>query len=79
MQVKSNIKKSLVSLPIEIADELDDFSVLLQKKKSKIVTEALSMYFDYLDLGIASERAESYESGKSQGLSSSEMRKELGL
>jgi len=79
MQVKSNIKKSLVSLPIEIADELDDFSVLLQKKKSKIVTEALSMYFDYLDLGIASERVKSYEAGKSQGLSSSEMRKELGL
>ena len=79
MQVKSNVKKSLVSLPIEIADELDDFSVLLQKKKSKIVTEALSMYFDYLDLHIASERIESYESGKSQGLSSSEMRKELGL
>jgi len=79
MQVKSNIKKSLVSLPIGIADELDDFSILLQKKKSKIVTEALSMYFDYLDLHIASERAVSYESGKSKGLSSSELRKELEL
>jgi len=79
MQVKSNIKKSLVSLPIGIADELDDFSILLQKKKSKIVTEALSMYFDYLDLHIASERVASYESGKSEGLSSLELRKELEL
>ena len=79
MQVKSNIKKSLVSLPIEIADELDDFALLLHKKKSKIVTEALSMYFDYLDLHIAADRADAHESGVSKGLSSSEIRKELGL
>ena len=77
MQVKSNIKKSLISLPLEMAEELEMLTEVLHKKKSRIVTEALSMYFDYVDIQIASQRAQAYEAGESQSLTSEQMRKEL--
>ncbi len=79
MKTKSNIKKSLISLPLDMAEELEMLTEVLHKKKSKIVTEALSMYFDYVDIQIASQRAQLHESGKSKSLTSKQMRKELSL
>ena len=79
MKTKSNIKKSLISLPLDMAEELEMLTEVLHKKKSKIVTEALSMYFDYVDIQIASQRAQAPESGESKSLTSEQMRKELSL
>ena len=79
MKTKSNIKKSLISLPLDMAEELEMLTEVLHKKKSKIVTEALSMYFDYVDIQIAAQRAQAHESGESKSLTSEQMRKKLSL
>ena len=79
MQVKSNIKKSLISLPLEMAEELEMLTEVLHKKKSKIVTEALSMYFDYIDTQIADKRIDDIKSGKEKIIPAEEVFKELGI
>jgi len=47
----------------------------MKKKKSHIISKALEMYFDYLDLRVAEKRLEANE----PTISLEEMRKELGL
>jgi predicted DNA-binding protein len=71
--------KSTFTLPDNITNELNDIAAELGEKKSRIVANALDMYFDHLDLKIAKQRSEAIKRGEVQTLSGEEMRAELGL
>lgn len=62
-----------------IIDELNDVAEELHEKKSHIVENALTMYFDYLDAKIADKRIDDIKSGKEKLVSAEEVFKELGL
>jgi predicted DNA-binding protein len=72
-------KKALFSLPPAVSNELEAIAKELHKRKSHIVTEALEMYFDHLDLKIAKKRYEDIKSGKETTVTLSEVIKELEL
>ncbi len=62
-----------------IIDELNEVSAELNEKKSHIVEDALTMYFDYLDAKIADKRIEDIKSGKERVVPAEEVFRELGL
>jgi len=62
-----------------IIDELNEVSKELHEKKSHIVENALTMYFDYLDAKIADKRIEDIKSGKEKVIPAEDVFKELGL
>jgi len=64
-----------ITLPSSINDDMNHFAEELNEKKSHIISKALEMYFDYLDLRVAEKRLEANE----PTISLEEMRKELGL
>lgn len=49
-------KKVMFSLSENLANELDEMAKELKQTKSKLTSEALEFYFDYLDLQIAQKR-----------------------
>lgn len=49
-------KKVMFSLSENLANELDEMAKELKQTKSKLTSEALEFYFDYLDLQIAQNR-----------------------
>ena len=71
--------KTTFTLPEQIVQELATFSEELGEKKSHIVAEALSQYFDTLDLQIALKRSQEVREGKISTISLKEVKKELGL
>ncbi len=71
--------KTTFTLPDNIVRELSEFSNELGVKKSHIVSEALSQYFDTLDLKIAQKRSQEMKDGKVKAVSLDEIRKEIGL
>lgn len=71
--------KTTFTLPDNIVRELSEFSNELGVKKSHIVSEALSQYFDTLDLKIAQKRSQEMKDGKVKVVSLDEIRKEIGL
>ena len=71
--------KSTFTLPENIVRELATFSEELSEKKSHIVAEALSQYFDTLDLKIALKRAQEVREGKVKTISLKNVKEELGL
>ena len=62
-----------------IIDELNEVSAELNEKKSHIVEDALTMYFDYLDAKIADKRIEDIKSGKERVVPAEEVFRELGI
>jgi len=62
-----------------IIDELNEVSIELNEKKSHIVENALTMYFDHLDAKIADKRLDDIKIGKEKVIPASEVFKELGL
>jgi predicted DNA-binding protein len=72
------VRRNIV-LSSELDRELNATAKLLGRKRSAIVAKALSFYLDYVDLGLAKERALRYESGDDAGLTADELRAELGL
>ena len=62
-----------------IIDELNEVSAELNEKKSHIVEDALTMYFDYLDAKIADKRIDDIKSGKEKVIPAEEVFRELGL
>ena len=47
-----------ITLPESLNDDINRFSKELNEKKSHIISSALDMYFDYLDLQLAEKRLE---------------------
>lgn len=45
-----------ITLPSSVNDEINNFAEELNEKKSHIITSALEMYFDYLDIKVAEKR-----------------------
>jgi len=71
--------KSTFTLPEFIVEELDDMANELGMKKSHMVSEALSQYFDRLDLEVALKRSEEIRQGLSKTITLDEVKKELNL
>ena len=71
--------KSTFTLPEFIVEELDDMANELGMKKSHMVSEALSQYFDRLDLEVALKRSEEIKQGLSKTITLDEIKKELNL
>jgi predicted transcriptional regulator len=45
-----------ITLPSAINDDMNHYAEELNEKKSHIISSALDMYFDYLDLKVAEKR-----------------------
>ena len=71
--------KSTFTLPDYIVRELSEFAEELGEKKSHMVAEALSQYFDTLDLKVVRKRSEELREGKADTVSLDEIKAELGL
>jgi len=62
-----------------LAKELDKIAKELGEKKSHIIRDALTYYFDYLDIKLAEKRLKEIEEGKSELIPAEKVFKELGL
>ena len=71
--------KTTFTLPDYIVRELSEFAEELGEKKSHMVAEALSQYFDTLDLKLARKRSAEVREGKVQTISLESIKEELGL
>ncbi len=71
--------RSTFTISDYIIDELNEISTELNEKKSHIVEDALTMYFDYLDTKIADKRIDDIKSGKEKVIPAEEVFRELGL
>ena len=71
--------KTTFTLPDYIARELTEFSEELGEKKSHMVSEALSQYFDTLDLKLALKRSQEVHEGTVTTVSFKSVKEELGL
>jgi predicted DNA-binding protein len=71
--------KTTFTLPSHLVHELSEFSEELGEKKSHMVAEALSQYFDLLDLKMAKKRSLEVREGKVETVPFEEIEKELGL
>ena len=68
-----------ITLPRAVSEELESISEELGSKKSHIITQALELYFDELDLEIAKRRLEEFENGETDTISADEVWKDLGI
>jgi len=71
--------KTTFTLPDYIVRELSEFAEELGEKKSHMVAEALSQYFDILDLKLAQKRSAEVREGKVETVSLDSIKEELGL
>jgi len=71
--------KATFTLPDYILSELTEFSQELGEKKSHMVAEALSQYFDTLDLKLSLKRSKEIRDGVVQTISFESIKEELGL
>ena len=65
-----------ITLPASVNNDMTRYAEELNEKKSHIITSALDMYFDYLDIKVAEKRL---NDPNETTISMKEMRKELGL
>jgi len=72
-------KRITITLSDEKYEEINNVSRELNEKKSRLISKALDMYMDYLDLKLAVKRAEDYEEGNSKAYSIEEARKVLSV
>ena len=71
--------KTTFTIPDYIARELTEFADELGEKKSHMVVEALSQYFDTLDLKLALKRSQEVHNGTVSTVSLKSIKEELGL
>jgi predicted DNA-binding protein len=71
--------KSTFTLPDYLVRELAEFAEELGEKKSHMVAEALSQYFDTLDLQVALKRSQEVKEGKAETISLDEIKAKMGL
>ena len=68
-----------ITLPGAVSEELDSVSKELGSKKSHIITKALELSFDELDVEIAENRLRELEDGKTELISADRVWEELGI
>lgn len=68
-----------ITLPESIAEELNQVSEELSDTKSRIISKALELYFDEIDVYIAEKRLAELENGKTKSIPAEEVWAELGL
>jgi len=73
------VVKATFTLPDYLLTELSEFAQELGEKKSHMVAEALSQYFDALDLKLALKRSNDIRNGTVQAISFDAIKEELGL
>jgi len=71
--------KTTFTLPDYIVNELSQYSKEFGEKKSHMVAEALSYYFDILDLKLAQKRSQEVRKGEVETVSLESIKEELGL
>ena len=71
--------RSTFTIDRGVIDELEAIAAELGEKKSHIVEQALTMYYDYLDLKIAEKRLKDIEEGRSETVPAEEVFKKLGI
>lgn len=59
--IMNNVRLN-ITLPSSVNDDINRYSQELNEKKSHIITSALDMYFDYLDLKVAEKRLDEDDS-----------------
>lgn len=75
----NNTQRLNITLSNPIVEELNTFVEELGAKKSHLIEEALTYYFDMLDEKLASKRLKELEDGKVKTIPASEVWAELGL
>jgi len=75
----NNTQRLNITLSNPIVEELNTFVAELGAKKSHLIEEALTYYFDMLDEKLASKRLKELEDGKVKTIPASEVWAELGL
>ena len=75
----NNTQRLNITLSNPIIEELNSFVEELGAKKSHLIEEALTYYFDMLDEKVASKRLKELEEGKVKSIPASEVWAELGL
>jgi len=68
-----------ITLPGAVSEELESVSKELGSKKSHIITKALELYFDELDVEIAEKRLQELENGKSNLIPAEKVWQDLGI
>lgn len=68
-----------ITLPSSISEELDQVAEELQAKKSHIISEALELYFDELDLKIAEKRLKEAQENKDHLVLAYKVWRDLGI
>jgi predicted DNA-binding protein len=68
-----------ITLPLQLAKELADVSSEMNNKKSRIIAEALELYFDELDVRIAENRLDEIVDDGSTIVPANEVWEKLGL
>lgn len=71
-----NTTRLNITIPTSMNEQINSFAEELNEKKSHIITNALDMYFDYLDLRVAEKRL-SEDDGVRYSLD--EIKEELGI
>ena len=75
----ATVSKMSVTLTPGVADELTHLATELNEKKSHIIEEALSYYFDVLDTRLAEKRLQEIENGDVKTVNGDDVFKALGL
>ena len=75
----NNTQRLNITLSNPIIEELNTFVDELGAKKSHLIEEALTYYFDMLDEKLASKRLKELEEGKVQTIPADKVWAELGL
>ncbi len=68
-----------ITLPGSVSEELDQVAEELNDKKSRIITKALELYFDELDIEIAEKRLQNLKNGNEELIPAEDVWAELGL
>jgi len=71
-----NTTRLNITITTSMNEQINSFAEELNEKKSHIITNALDMYFDYLDLRVAEKRL-SEDDGVRYSLD--EIKEELGI
>ena len=77
--MKTQSQKTTFTLPSFVVQELNDLSSELGLKKSHMVSEALTQYFDKLDLDLAFKRSNEIKQGLAKTITLDELKKDLNL
>ena len=65
-----------ITLPSSVNDDITRYAEELNEKKSHLITSALDMYFDYLDIKVAEKRL---NDPNAENIPMDEFFKELGI